>query len=1134
MSSPSDVEMIEQILKGLLLPDNTARKEAEAKLSALLANKEPLCVCLSQLLSKSADPLVQTYAALIIRKLFIVKDDEISSDVWKAFSQASKDTIKANLLTSLTSAKTNAIKKKICDAIENIYICIEENEEKWEELLKFTVSGFNLELNEANLSNIELSLSLLARIYSIGYDQLKEGSNLYLQCFANYFKSTSLSLKAKTVQCISELLYSSMSKKETKKFREFMFYVLETTLQCLNANDNDNLQVCLESLNDLSNSEPKILRKSFSDLFTLMGKVIENKTIDDSLREIAFELLVTIIKATPKVIEKDTEKINLLVQALFKYSMEIEDTITEDWLRPQAETFIADEFISESKLETSCSLLTRLFEALDEKVILGVVSNNISELLSHGSVEWKYKYIAYITIAEIVEYIDDLGSIQQLIELILTDINHQNVKVQYACIYCIAELADNHDPDFQNQYHARVIPALLEILKNTKVLKIQLEVCDALDCFIEHVTDQDAVKYTQSALDILFGLFIKDDAECPNSLKEGILNVVNQFIDATNDDFKPYAEKCLTILLDYLNKLLKENKGKNIIGVLLETISTVGGICPQFFKTYLGNVTEVLIQIHIGLNSYKENIGNYLLSAWEKVIPLLMENQKDKIPVIIDSLITVLKKPPEMSISSSPETKIDVSSFFKEEDKQEKEPKDKITLTTTETEEFSVFIQILNLILEQCGDLVGPAQVQAINAQASTLLKYPNEDIQCDISDCYASLIKIVAKGDQAVLHTAAKQYIAELVTQLEKEKSFQIIVGMLDNVREIIKTVKLFLVTEEINDLSHKILGVFDRVEKIRISLLQQKDQTEKEVENAKKNGDNKINSDDEDDSEDDTLEDIKEQIEELEEVSTSFNDFFGTLFDTHKELTLPIVEKLIKEYLPKYFDAKSSLFEKKMGLFIVDDMVEFLGQALLANIWTDIAKILVTYSDNTNYEIRNGACYGLGLFAEKTTQNFNLYVNDVLSAISRGMNFPGDVPKGERDDMKFAKDNAVSALGKVIQYHGKEIDLNKWVAVWLEGLPIVKDKEEGKKMNKLLMDILIQSPQLVMGEGNKNIGHIATILSKGYNTDFCEDDTNKKIEEFVKGVKGNADMMNIINQHVSNMKKGKTLNKVNELFKN
>ena len=76
--------------------------------------------------------------------------------------------------------------------------------------------------------------------------------------------------------------------------------------------------------------------------------------------------------------------------------------------------------------------------------------------------------------------------------------------------------------------------------------------------------------------------------------------------------------------------------------------------------------------------------------------------------------------------------------------------------------------------------------------------------------------------------------------------------------------------------------------------------------------------------------MEDIKDQIDELETVLTSLSDFFGALFETHKDLTLELVDKIIKDYLPIYFKEDSSNFEKTLGLLLVDDMAEFLQQKL------------------------------------------------------------------------------------------------------------------------------------------------------------------------------------------------------------
>ena len=61
-----------------------------------------------------------------------------------------------------------------------------------------------------------------------------------------------------------------------------------------------------------------------------------------------------------------------------------------------------------------------------------------------------------------------------------------------------------------------------------------------------------------------------------------------------------------------------------------------------------------------------------------------------------------------------------------------------------------------------------------------------------------------------------------------------------------------------------------------------------------------------------------IEKDIQEIEEVLVSIADVMGTLFNTHKELSLEVVNRLLTEYLPKYFLEKASNFEKKMDLFI------------------------------------------------------------------------------------------------------------------------------------------------------------------------------------------------------------------------
>ena len=1141
LNDTNALSQCEQMLKNLLVPDDNIRKSAESQLQQGLQNnqsKEVLCLYCSQVLLNSTDLSVKLYCAIIIRKIFLVNDDS-KNDIIKSFNLDNKNVLKNNLFNALVNnVQDKNLNKKIANAIVNVFTCLLENDEKWDELLKYIIGNFNLELSENNLNIIELSLYLLSNVYGVANDQLKEGIPVFLNCFSIYFKSNILSLKAKTVECINELLCSTSSKKESKKFREFIYYILETTLQCLKEHSSENLKICLDSLNDLSEYEPKILRKSFSDIFILMGKIIEDKEIDDNLREIAYELLINLIENMPKLMKNDEEKLSNLIQSLFKYAMEIDEEIDDEWLTPKATTFINDEFIPEQKLDEATSLLIRLFDALDEKVVLKIVSNNIAELIQHSSEkDWKYKYIAYITIAEVISYVKELNHIENIIEMILKDVNNQNIKIQYAALYCIAELADEHNPDFQNEYHGKVIGSLLNVLNNSNVLRIRLQVVDALDCFIEHVTDEVGAKYLQNSFDILFTVFNEDDTKCPCSLKEGILNVVQEFIDASNEEFKKYAEKCFSILLEYLKKILNDGTNKTLIGILLETISIIGPLCPEIYKNYLLTLVNTLIKIQASLSSYKENIGNYLLSSWEKIVPNLLIDNKEKLLEVTQSLIELLKKPPEMSVSNNPNYQVNVQEFFKE-DEEKKEEKVKPNLQTSETEEFTTFIEILNLILESAPATINASQVENLYPVILSLLKYPNTDIQGEVANTFSNSIKslIATNCEQNALHNAAKKYIADIVEQLFKESNFSLIVSLLDSIREIISSVKLFLTTPEINDLSEKLLKIFDKVEQNRIDLNKQKLKTEKEIENDKKTGDNKIFSDDEEDldSEQEAIDEIQNEIEELEEVQTSFSEFFGTLFDTHKNLTLEIVEKFLKDYLPKYFNEQSSTFEKKLGVLIIDDMAEFLQQDLIGNIWNEILKTMITYSNHKDYELRNAAAYGLGIFAKFTKNDFKMYENDLLNSILNSMTFPDDIPKAEIEDMKFAKDNAVSALGKTIKYHGQELnDLNKYLDIWVNKLPITKDHTEGKLNNKFLMEILQKDPKMVLGENNKNLSHIIVVLSKAYNSDDSDDETNKLIEQFANGILNNNEFKSVLDKVVSEHKKGKTLNKIKGLFK-
>ena len=257
--------------------------------------------------------------------------------------------------------------------------------------------------------------------------------------------------------------------------------------------------------------------------------------------------------------------------------------------------------------------------------------------------------------------------------------------------------------------------------------------------------------------------------------------------------------------------------------------------------------------------------------------------------------------------------------------------------------------------------------------------------------------------------------------------------------------------------------------------------------------------------------LNELNSEIEEIEEILVGIADVIGSLFQTHKELTLEIVDKLLTELLPKYFKPESTVFETKMGLFIVDDMIEFLGQDLLGKIWGDIAKLVVNYADNSSVPLRQAACYGIGEFAANTKSNFNLYSEEMLSAIYKAYQYNDDGVSKEA--WGFCRDNITSALGKLIFYQSSHLsDLVTIINAYITNMPLNFDVKQSKLQHKLFVDCLINSPDYLVGNNKENLPKIIRILGKLYNSPYVSEETNLSIKNILENMKNNSSMTSFI----------------------
>lgn len=199
------------------------------------------------------------------------------------------------------------------------------------------------------------------------------------------------------------------------------------------------------------------------------------------------------------------------------------------------------------------------------------------------------------------------------------------------------------------------------------------------------------------------------------------------------------------------------------------------------------------------------------------------------------------------------------------------------------------------------------------------------------------------------------------------------------------------------------------------------------------------------------------------------------GALFKTHKEMTMNLVEYIITTVLPKVFGLSDNM--NKFGLFLIDDMVEYLGYELLKARWGDFLLPLMEYTKDKNVAVRQAACYGMGLYAQNTPPDvFKPCIEKTVERLYESV----QIPKGSEKAKVYGscRDNAVAAIGKIVKSHGGSFDPKAVLKAWLQYLPLRSDKQEGIVQHELLVDIMLQSPDLLLSNPAENVVTLTKIL--------------------------------------------------------
>ena len=1108
--SNEDLNLITELLLGINNPDKIIRTNSINKLQELKNNLGALIYCLLEIVQNKSnsnnnnshynnkDKLIKTSALVICRKIL----DTIDFKEWKNINEDIKDKIKFKSLEIFLNEKEETQKIKIGDVITQIIEKVSDNDEKWDDFEKLCLSIFLLKPNdENNLIQINSLLKLICNGCGFLNDVIKNNLSNFITYFQLIFQNNNLKLKSSLTNLISELI-SFFEKEEIKLLEPFLFNILQTTLECLNNNEEEYLKNLLETLIDLSSNEPKIFEQHFQNIFQLCEKIIDKKNyLNDKIRELAFELIVNLIEELSELFKKRNEDLKILFSKIYSYSLEINNEINNFWKNPSINNYDDIEKIEEENILFSQGLIERIIESLDNDNIIDIINELIINFLNQN--DWKFKYIGLLSFGNLSNYEnEDFALNQNQLIKILSFTKDSNLKVRFSSINCINKLSQNFNPTFQDKFIHILIPQLIEIFRNENSLRIQCEIIETIIYLTEYSSCDKILPFVPILLNLLFNYFIKN---IPIILKKLIIECILEIFVTIKEKSIMFAKKSFEIILQYFNEIYNSKQNKILFGKLLEILTTIGPYVKEDYYKSIPNIVNSIIELVEGIKFNNDPIRNNLQNSLKNLLPILQNDFNNLLFNLVNTILHLIKIKPKIYINNQNQKEIDISELINNGNNFDNEninnenlenKKNLFELQTSEIDDFYGSLSLLNTLI----DIYGIGFINHIDEIEKEILplmkKGTFNKIKKKFSKILTNLIKIVPqekKREKGIL------YIKCIIEVIEKETNFDVYEKYFINLKLLIENSGEILEKNELNELFNKIMIFFENLENKRLTLH------------------NKINK-----NENYILKDsLKEEIQNIENIECEIANTIGVLYKTYKSKSNDIVNIILNKILPNFVKSNST-FEIKFSLYLIDDLIEYIGQENLFYIWNNLFEILINFVKNENCDIRQAAAYGIGIFAKFTQKNFDIYAEKSIIVLKEAMliKFNNNNNSDEDEtDFVYTFDNIISAFGKIIfyQFNSEIIQkyLNELMQIWISNLPIKYDDDEKFLQHELICDLFLLKKNFI---NHIFYNPILKFLIKIYKSKDSNKVINEKIIQIFNLVKNDEQLKVIIEEIYKN----------------
>lgn len=1044
------------LLVNLLSTENETRSSAETTYDGIPASSRSVFL-LGSMTNQANDEQVRTLAAVLLRRLF-------SNDFEKCFPELPAEAqaqIKNQLLLSIENEANNTLRKRVCECAAELArkLLDDEANNHWPEFLKFLftcASASSPVLRESALQIFTSVPGIFGNQQSRYLDMIRQ---MLVQSLAD---TTNQSVRFAAVKAVAAFLL--VHEKETaihKMFADSLPVMLQILTESVESLEDDDIVKCFV---DLAEACPRFFRPHLETLMQLCLRVVGEMSLPETWRHLFLETMVTLSETAPAMVRKLASKqIPQLVLHLFQMMVDLPEE--PDWA-------VQDEVLDEdndSDPVVGESSLDRLACCLGGKTILPLVVNCLSQMLS--SEDWRHRHAALMAVSAVGEgcHKQMEALLPEMVDEILKYLQDPHPRVRYAACNALGQMSTDFSPIFEKRFHDRVIPGLTLLLDDHTNPRVQAHAGAALVNFFEDCPKSILLPYLEAVVAKIEAVL---NTKMQELVEKGTKLVLEQIVvtlaalaDRAEEKFVDFYDRFMPCL-KYIIENASTTELQLLRGKTIECVSLIGlAVGQEKFMGDASDVMNMLLKTQTGDIEISEDNPqlSYMISAWARICKILGKQFEPYLPYVMGPVLKAASLKPEIAVMDSD----DMKGVEGDEDWQFVSFGDQqnFGIRTVGLEEKATACQMLVCYARELKEGFASYAEEVVKLMVPMLKFYFHDGVRSAAAESLPYLLECAKIRGETYVSEMWQYICPDLLSAIDAEPEKEVLSDHMSSFAQCVTVLNSKCLSEEQLNSLITVLDKFlkEHFERAEERQLKRKDEDYDEL------------------VEEELLDEDDEDVFLLSKVA----DILRSLFTCYKEDLFPYFDRLLPHFT-KLLGADRPWPDHQWGLCVFDDVIEYGGPACERYQGFFLPRLLQLL-ESQSAEVRQAACYGVGVLAQFGGDNFAKVCASAVPVLVSMI----EAPESRGPERVFATENAISAVSKVLLWRCSVLNADEVIPRWFSWLPVWEDDEENPHVYGLLCSLLEVNHPALLGADNANLPRVVAVMAEAFSKEAIAPDS-------------------------------------------